>query len=69
MYILWRYSLDQGEVPKSLKEQSIVPIYKKDSKGGELPSSEPNITHPESIRASYQRKAGGIRAKPKQGVK
>ena len=32
LYILWRHSLDQGQVPKSLKEQSIVPIYKKDSK-------------------------------------
>ena len=32
LYILWRHSLDEGQVPKSLKEQSIVPIYKKDSK-------------------------------------
>ena len=30
--ILWRQSLDEGQVPKSLKKQSIVPIYKKDSK-------------------------------------
>ena len=32
LYILWRKSLDTGQVPKILKEQSIVPIYKKDSK-------------------------------------
>ena len=32
LYILWRKSLDTGQVPKILKQQSIVPIYKKGSK-------------------------------------
>ena len=31
LYILWRKSLDTGQVPKILKQQSIVPIYKKGS--------------------------------------
>lgn len=32
LYILWRKSLDSGQVPKIHKEQTIVPIFKKDSK-------------------------------------
>ena len=32
LYILWRKSLDEGEVPKIHKHQTIVPIFKKDSK-------------------------------------
>lgn len=32
LYILWRKSLDKGEVPKIHKHQTIVPIFKKDSK-------------------------------------
>ena len=32
LLILWRTSLDTGQVPKELKKQSIIPIYKKDSK-------------------------------------
>ena len=32
LYILWRKSLDTGKVPIGHKQQTIVPIYKKDSK-------------------------------------
>ena len=32
LYILWRKSLDTGEIPEILKKQSIIPIHKKDSK-------------------------------------
>ena len=37
LYILWRASLDTGEIPSILKEQTIIPIYKKDSKA--IPSN------------------------------
>ena len=32
LLIIWRKSLDTGEIPDKLKEQTIIPIYKKDSK-------------------------------------
>ena len=32
LFIIWRKSLDTGQIPNILKKQSIVPIHKKDSK-------------------------------------
>ena len=32
LLILWRTSLDTGKIPPKLKEQTIIPIFKKDSK-------------------------------------
>ena len=35
LFLMWRYSLDNGKIPKIMKFGNVTPIYKGDDKGVE----------------------------------
>ena len=53
LLMIWRKSLDTGEIPEILKKQSIVPIHKKDSKA--LPANYRPISLTSHITKLFER--------------